>query len=486
VPLLAVLLAVSAPAPAGAVTVEQVFTALKVDSVPADYVFLVDYSGSMKEGHRYAHVRSALKPMLASLSPSDYVALVAFAGVPDVRYIGLRGKDPRKILAEIPPAPNGPKGTDIGAALRTALDQLGRLHANDIGAVVLITDGKHNPPRTSDYPKETGRSWDELTRRGRELSKSRDIRGYAFPLTSASGAGLLTSAVSDTVILHPPLDQVATFFDEVKDGTRVAKAQHLLATDKGKSVQVQWPDSVRNLDLGDGPATVDVTLRNGLTHVPVTLSRLSLHTAGLSVKTSGLPSSIELAPGAAKTVPVTFAPSEPLDFHLGRETRAEHGTLDLRAKVATPWARVLQRDLDTELAPSLSTTKRAATVKTSFGTSLLLIAFVVLLSALLIWFVVYRIVDHRRPKLRGSLTVTGPGIPSRKTTLHGRTMKIGKGREIDLPHNGQVTGVRVKKRGRRKGMDLELQVRYGSGPPTRVAAGRPKTIGDINFAYRGV
>ena len=109
-----------------------------------------------------------------------------------------------------------------------------------------------------------------------------------------------------------------------------------------------------------------------------------------------------------------------------------------------------------------------------------------LIAALLVWFVSYRVLDHRRPKLRGSLTVAGPGIPSRKTTLHGRTIKIGKGREIDLPSSGQVTGVRVKKRGRRKGTNIELLIRYGSGAPARVASGHAKTIGDVNFAYRSV
>ena len=208
--LIAVLaLGLGAPSSANAVTREQVFTALKLDSVPADYIVLVDNSGSMRVSGLYARVRTALKPLIDALSPQDHVSLITFAGSPALRFTGRRGSDASKVMAQLPVQAFGRRGTDIGAALSAALSELERPDASDVGAVVLMTDGKHTPPAGSAYPTTSGPSWEALGTRGREISRRHGISAYALALTDQSDADLLKRALSQAQVVDLPRDQLA-------------------------------------------------------------------------------------------------------------------------------------------------------------------------------------------------------------------------------------------------------------------------------------
>jgi hypothetical protein len=476
--------AVGAPS-AAAVTRDQVFAALKLDQVPADYVVLIDNSGSMRVSGLYARVRAALAPLLHAMDPQDNLSLITFAGSPTLRYSGLRGSDPQRVIAQLPAQAYGTGGTDIGAALSTALSELERPNAAAVGAVILMTDGVQNAPAGSAFATTSGKAWETLGVRGRALAARHTIGAYALALAPASQSGLLGRAFATAEVVALPRDQLAPYLQRVKDLTRVAKARQLVAADSAQSVEISWPANVTHLKPTSGPAAIRVLLRSHLAHVPVTLSNLSVAAVGVRIDASRLPTSVTLEPGRTATVALELRPSRAVGFRVGQKTVAERGTLTLRAALSTPWATVLHDQLSVPFRPRLvgaATRVRAAAV---VGRGLLGLGLLLVLAVLVIWLAAYRLVD-RRPKLRGALTVTGPEIPPLRVALHGRVVKIGRGKEIDLPARGRVSGVRVKKRGRRKGTDTELLIRYGSGAPTRLASGHAKNIGELNFAYRGL
>src|SRR3954453_1642467 len=117
-------------------TREQIYRQLGVDSVPADYVVLVDTSGSMAGNGRYSNVRRVLAGFLSGLAPSDYVALYTFDTSPQRRYGG-SAANRDAVLDALPggPTPNGK--TDIGLGIEQALNELNRSGAAGIATVVL-------------------------------------------------------------------------------------------------------------------------------------------------------------------------------------------------------------------------------------------------------------------------------------------------------------------------------------------------------------
>lgn len=482
---LAGVLILAAPASSRAQTHEDVLKALKIDDIPADYVLLVDESVSMQRDDLYQKVRRAMTPLLTALSPNDNVSLITFAGAPNVRFSGPRGETPDEAVGQLPTEAHGKHGTDIGAALKTGLSELERPDATDVGAVVLVTDGRHTPPDSTAFPTTSGPQWAALGRRGRELTANHTVKAYALGLGDDTDANLLKKAFADAVYVSLPSSQLRSFFQRVKDETRIEQARELLADDRDKALRVVWPGSVRNLDLTAGTGTIEIGLQNELAHVPLAVSRLRLEAGGLPIKATGLPRSVELEPGQRQTVPVQLTFSKRGGFRVGKKTVVETGSLTFSGTVTTPWATVLADDFRVPIEPKLAAATTSTRAAGQVGWGLLGLAVLLVIAALILWIAIYRYID-RRPKLRGSLTISGPNIPSRRTTLHGRVVKIGKGKEIDLPANGQVIGVRVRKRGRRRGTNIDLVIRYGSGGQTRLSNGHAKTIGDVNFAYRSI
>jgi hypothetical protein len=111
----------NASASADGPTRQEIFQTLNVDEVPADYVVLVDTSGSMNDGGLYGDVRGTLATFFAGLTPADHLAVYTFDDFPTPRYLG-PASNPGRALASLPPRPRPPSSgnTDIGAALAAA------------------------------------------------------------------------------------------------------------------------------------------------------------------------------------------------------------------------------------------------------------------------------------------------------------------------------------------------------------------------------
>lgn len=489
--LLAALLAiflVSATPVAAAISRGEVFSALGLDDVPADYIVVVDTSRSMQQGTRYQKAKSAIGMLLRSVSRKDHLSLITFDATPALRYTGPVGAGGgRRALAQLPASARG-GGTDIGAALDAALSELERPNASDIGTVVLLTDGKHNPPGGSAYPTTTGAAWNGLGRRGRGLGRDSVISAYALGLRAGSDAALLKRAFSGATVVALPPGQLPSFLGRVKEQTRIAKARQLVRRDAGKAVRVAWPrKQLAELDLTQGKETVGLRLRSRLRHVPLTLRDLGVQAAGLPIRVSGLPDGVALRPGQTKVVPVQLSFEKRGGFRIGKKTVTESGALTLTGTVGTPWREILQRDLKTKLKPRLvgAESPTRATGKVGWGLLGLLVLLVLLglIVAAVAWLWV-----NRNPKLRGSLTASGGSEGTKSVELAGRVIPIGKAKKSRLPIEGRgsVRGRRVKKRTTR-GKDVELEIAYAKvGQPKRARCrlNSSAVIDGITFAYR--
>lgn len=329
------------PAP----TREQIYAQLGVDQVPADYVILVDTSGSMVTDNRYANVRTVLGQFLSGLSPSDYVAAYTFDSYTQVRYVG-QATNPGAIVNRLPTGPNPHGATDIGAALEQALNELDRPGASPIATVVLLTDGKQAAPAGSKYLATDSPAWTELKTRAAALHKTW-LGAYALPLGTDTGAGLLRAVIPDATVLDPTSVQgLGAYLDRSKAATRLAKARTALAADIGRGVAAAW--SPPTVDGTRRSANLNITLRSQFAHAPVTVTNLGL-VADPGIRLTGsLPATLTLQPGQSQvySVHVSWAPSSPLWPH--SVTRSVG--LRLTGSVTSSWTASLAPDIALNVA----------------------------------------------------------------------------------------------------------------------------------------
>jgi hypothetical protein len=346
----AVLCLTTGPA-AAAPTREQIYRQLGVDRVPADYVVLVDTSGSMAAGGRYSNVRGVLSKFLAGLAPSDYVALYTFDNSPQRRYGG-SAANRAAILNALPAGPTPGGKTDIGLGIEQALNELNRSKAADLATVVLLTDGKQDAPASSAYRATNSAAWQKLKTRAAALHKTW-LGAYALPLRAQTGASLLRAVIPGTVVLEPSGGSgLVGYLDQSKQATRLAKARSLLAADVGKGVRVTWTRT--RFDPAAGTATLQADVASLTGRVPITVSDLHV-VASDGVTWSGPPpATLTLQPGQSRsfTFPVSWTPG--FSPRLWPHTATVSAPLSLSGRVASPWAGVLAPDIALDVPARIS------------------------------------------------------------------------------------------------------------------------------------
>ncbi|MEV4999090.1 vWA domain-containing protein [Streptomyces niveus] len=462
---------------------EEVYRELGVAEQSVDYVILVDTSGSMKAKGRYDTVRSTLRTFLGGLNRSDHVALVTFDDRPEARYIG-SADDPAAIVARLPEEPDANGGTDIGAALDQALRELERDDAARVASVVMLTDGKHQPPRRTTYPKSSGPPWKTLRKRADALAERTELAGYALPLASgASGADRLGDVIGNTVVLRPgSIQDLGRYLQRAGDSTRARSAAKLLASDKGKGVTASWKRAdVR--DVTDGSATASITFRSSTTHVPLTVSDTRVSAVGAPVDVSGVPRRLTLKPGESRTYSVRLE-GKPGGGGPFRHTEEASATLRVSAQVSSPWQKALAPDVDLKVPTAVATTGDPLNVRAELGSALLLPAILLVLAvALVLGALRWRSVN--RPALTGVLTaapVFANAIPER-IPLTGRRVTF-------RPHGGGHGTVHGRRRRTAQGPRVDLMIRYvpdgATGRPDRVvcAPGARAVVGGLSFTHR--
>ncbi|GAA1750669.1 vWA domain-containing protein [Luedemannella helvata] len=416
----------TAAASAPPVTVEDLYAALSVRDVPAEYVILVDVSSSMQDGvDLYNPVRRHLREFLANLSEIDHVTVIPFAEAAQTRRVveGQVGRQPDRLLRGLPATAEG-RETDMGTAMEKAVARLARPGRPAIAAVFMLTDGRHTtlPGSGSAYPTASGRQWNRLrdaadkmiatkqhfsayfTLLGRNASgregrgcasySAGELRSNPFCRVFHDGAALAPATVSD-------LDRR---LNAPRTAVLAAKVRAALGEDPRRAVAVRWSSAA--VRFVSGTATARVALSNP-TRLPLTVSDLRVDTPGGDVTARLSATGVELAPHATTTVDVTltwaagrsYSPATLVPIH--RRSR-------LTATVESPFSRILTEQIGVRPAWRLADNDLAVTGGGAGDHLPLLITGVVGLLVVAVLIVVYRF-----PRLQGTL-VALPVLPARK------------------------------------------------------------------------
>ncbi len=463
---------------------DEVYTALGVDRVAADYVVMVDISGSMNQGGRYDRVKQSLRSFLAALAPDDQVTLITFADrARVVRQSAPVGRSPDEVVGKLPKTADG-RSTDIGAAIEASVGVLRRPGAPQIATVVLLTDGQHEPPTGSAYPFREGYSWNELARGAAGLRKS-SVDAYAVPLAGATGAALLAKVYRGAKILDPGgIDRLTGLLERPKAAARAAKARQILGDDATRAVEVRWPSDVR--DIGAGRHELAVELHSTTAKLPLRVDRLAVRSGNPQVRVSVPNSPVELPPGGTAKITVT------VDWDAGPRRAAPLSTvtgqadLALTAHVGSPWAQVMSDDLGMTLQSGLAGAEATGELSAERGSIGLWVAGAVLLLALLA--VLWRLRRRRlRPGLAGSLRVRSASGEEREIPLSGRTVVLNQG-TAGLPGYGDVSAARLSV----SASQIKLLISYSrDGSATgrehaECSPGETVTLGGVEFTWLGI
>ncbi|MFF7976097.1 VWA domain-containing protein [Streptomyces sp. NPDC007905] len=464
----------------------EIYSELRLDQVPADYVVLVDVSGSMMGKGRYSSVRSALLPFLKGLSPRDYVALFTFGDKAETVYLG-HPSDPKGIIGRLP-AQAGPSGvhTDIGAALDSGLAELERPGAADVGSVVMFTDGKHDPPKGSRYRTSGGPAWNALRDRAGKLAGHRELAAYSLPLaTDESGTAQLSGVIPDTTELRPDsVQNLAGYLGRAAERARARKAARLIAQDAGKGVTATLSPTGA-LDLDNAGAAATLTLTATTERVPLTVTGLRATLDGQPLTVTGLPDRVSLKPGAARQFDVQVRGEPDAGLLPVRQTWEDEVGLTVHGKVTTPWAATLD-DVRFQVPAAVQGPARGLRLRAQVGSALTLplligVPLVTLLAVLMLW------LRYNRAVLNGALTLSpalGDG-PQDHITLRGRKLVFVP---PQIGGKGRVHGRRLRAADGRR--EIVLHLSYSpDGTPARSAdavcrPGDAVVINGIRFVYR--
>ncbi len=120
------------------------YTAANTELPPANLVFLVDVSGSMRSADKLELLKSSLRLLVNQLRPEDRIAITVYAGASGLALPSTAGDQKATILAALQNLAAG--GSTNGAAGIRLAYQVARQHFVDggINRVILATDGDFN------------------------------------------------------------------------------------------------------------------------------------------------------------------------------------------------------------------------------------------------------------------------------------------------------------------------------------------------------
>lgn len=401
--------AASGPATPTPSSVDDLLDVYGVDSEPADFVVVVDTSGSMMwKPALYPPVVRAYRQFVEAIGDNDQLSLITFDTTPNLRFAGdLSTPDKRKKAAAALPARANGAHTDIGAALGAALDRLERPDASEVQTLVFLTDGKIDAPG-SPYANPAGRAWKALADRAATVADGHRLSVYGAGLGSrATDVGVLQRVFPSTQIVSLPPDQLPAFFAEAVERARVQR----LVTPVTAELTEQYVSV--EVDAGELAAATDLTvrLRSHLPHLGarVVVSGVTVATDdGAPVRATlvGGPTALSLSPdGTSDPLTVRIEPTMPPDRLVGDETQRQRFAVTLDATVEGEPADVLAQQVGVSTEARLVQSDLVAAQRT-VGIPLwwFAVAAAVLVLLILVALWVYRRF-LRTPPLPGGVTV---------------------------------------------------------------------------------
>lgn len=461
-----------APPPAHAATgVDEVVAALGLTSEPADYVVMVDTSGSMNVGGRYAKVRKELDTLVRGLDSDDRVSLLTFDSAVVQRFRGVVGTDPAAVTAKLPVTASG-SHTDIGAAVAAGLTELEGPHTHRLAALILITDGKLDAPG-SKYSDVKGAAWKQLRARAEALAKSHQVAAYAVSLMATTDAGLLKKVFPQAT--EVAASQVGAQFAQVGGDLVRLQAAEALRHELSQPIEVRWIGDLGAALANGTSVDAQIEIASPFAHVPVQLLELSVQAPpGLEVRLSGLPDMVKLGPTQRVSLPVRATVTG---------AAGSDAQVALTAKLGSPWKQAMEKGLGLKFEPTLQGTAKVAPAPIKLPANLLptvgavagvaVGAFVLFLAVRLLL----------TPSMSGLLTFRRSGRDLADIVLTGRRMKLSAPEAAtDLTGlTGLASGARAATRGERA---VKIVAKFGSTSARGVIPdGGVIQMGDVEIAY---
>lgn len=455
------------------IPLDDVVKALHISRKPSDYVIVVDTSGSMKQANRYAKVKSALRSLLEALQPDDQVSLVTFDTAATVRFRRAIGTDRLAALRSLPASPEG-KLTDIGAGISAGIGELEASDANQVGAIVLITDGKLDTANGSPYRTVNSEAWAELRGRAAAIAARHQVASYAIALESSADAALLKQAFPQAEDI--PAKLIDERFAELDAALIRFQATQLIQPDLARGVEVAWDGNLTGLSDTTNHVTTQITLHSTYEHIPVKVTGLTLSSsAGPSITAKALPKQVELNPGQSVTLPLELA-----------YEGTGQGAVTLNGTVTSPWQRAITKSLGLSFAAGLMGATELSVTPTVRAPEWLtpgLFGALGGVAALVALIVLWRV---SRPKLVGSLAVSRGGEILDEFLLTGRSMPLSHRAHVNAS-GLQGSATAVIKRGATKGdttPGVKVQAKAGKLKGHGLLVdGQSFTIGDLQVTY---
>lgn len=160
---------------------------------PADYVIVIDRSGSMRP---FWHlVRQAVASFLEAVPDGDYVSIVEFGTEArnSLTPRPINAQTRADLISEIGNLPEPTdQATDIGRGIEKTLDELNRPNGNRLKFVFFLTDFAHDPPAQSPYYRQRSpqdEAWRRLAERMRNEQSANITQSYALLLPIGGAVG---------------------------------------------------------------------------------------------------------------------------------------------------------------------------------------------------------------------------------------------------------------------------------------------------------
>ncbi|WP_330270274.1 VWA domain-containing protein [Lentzea sp. NBC_00516] len=453
----------------------EILASLGSDKVPADYVVLLDTSGSMAQGNRYITAVQALGGLFEALPAEDRIALYTFDSTTDPQYLG-PSLPPADLLGKLPAAPDPSGSTDLGQAMSVALQELGRDGAAQVANVVIITDGAHDAPPGSPYADQKAPAWETLRQQAKKRS-GQALSVYAVPLgDGTSGAAVVKSVFDGAIVLAPAdVQNLREYLNRSKTKVTMDKARTVLGQDIGKSLDAKW--DIRPVDGGN--ARVVVTLTSKMTNVPLEVGNVRMDAGAARVDIE--PQQHVIEPGKSIEVNGSLVQQSTDDLFMRRPVTTETA-VQLSATVRSGWTASLKPEIDLGVDRDFTTRSASVALTRTVGSPLFLPILVLLASALVASALYFGF--RRGRALTGLLVVSSGAEPVEiaQFVLRGHRTVLDGG---DLPGRGVVTpgGKWWDRRG------AHLKISYTNAPGTRTpvigrcGTGGSLILGGLTFSH---
>lgn len=395
-----------------------------VTNQPADFVVVIDTSGSMSSGDEpiYPEVIAAYQAFVASISDDDHLSLITFDQVATLRFSSRVGDSSRdEALAALPKEATG-KATSMGSGLREVIGQLGRADAHDVQIVLFLTDGQ--PTDGGDYIALTGPA--SAATKGRQVR----VLGVGLGGDEKTGAPLLETVFPGvTTVTALPNDQLKKFFD---DAVKRARITHLYQPILDEIIEGGIVVEAQPRELSD-PMEVEIRLRNdyGKLGAKVTVENVVISDKNgdpFMTTLDGRRATITLAPGEVSEPFVAVADTKvpPAPFQIGVTREQEYVRASVEGVVRVEPSDEIKKAVDLETVGKLIEPVQMLAQR-DIGIPYWQVAVVAAIAVLLLyvcWFIWYRFFSV--PGLHGYLK----DVKGRSSRLRGRKMVVGAGGKI--------------------------------------------------------